>query len=53
MISLLKADKGDTIVVETTENYIKDGLTHLSNQNTIIDLLKTSIPILKTPLKSF
>lgn len=26
-----KANKGDTIVIETTENYIQDGLNHLSN----------------------
>ena len=31
-IVIKKADKGDTIVVETKENYIKDGLTHLSNE---------------------
>jgi len=30
-IVIKKADKGDTIVVETIENYIKDGMTHLSN----------------------
>ena len=30
-IIIKKADKGDTIVVETVENYTKDGLTHLSN----------------------
>jgi len=30
-IIIKKADKGDTIVVETIENYIKDGMTHLSD----------------------
>ena len=31
-IIIKKADKGDTIVVETTDNYIQDGLAHLSNE---------------------
>ena len=30
-IIIKKADKGDTIVVETIENYTKDGLAHLSD----------------------
>ena len=30
-IVIKKSDKGDKIVVETTENYIKDGLKHLSD----------------------
>ena len=32
-IVIKKSDKGDTIVVETKENYIKDGLDHLSDAN--------------------
>ena len=32
-IVIKKSDKGDTIVVETKENYIKDGLYHLSDTN--------------------
>ena len=32
-IVIKKSDKGDTIVVETKENYIKDGLDHLSDTN--------------------
>ncbi|XP_065893417.1 uncharacterized protein [Dysidea avara] len=32
-IIIKKADKGDTIVVETMERYIEDGMKHLSNTN--------------------
>lgn len=32
-IVIKKSDKGDTIVVETKDNYIKDGLTHLRDTN--------------------
>ena len=54
MISLLKADKGDTIEVETTENYIKDGLTQfLSNQKYYHRLAEDFNPNIENAIKKF
>ena len=37
-IVIKKADKGDTIVVETIERYTTDGLKHLANQQVYLPI---------------
>jgi 2-hydroxy-3-keto-5-methylthiopentenyl-1-phosphate phosphatase len=42
-----KADKGSTIVIQDVENYISDGLAHLTNTAVYRHLQKDSTPKIK------
>ena len=46
-IVINKADKGSTIVIQDVENYISDGLTHLTNPAVYRHLQKDSTPEIK------
>ena len=52
-IIIKKADKGDTIVVETVDNYIKDGLTHLSNTKYYHRIEEDFNPNIENAIKKF
>ena len=49
-IVINKADKGSTIVVLDRNQYIKDGLTHLSNENVHKPLTRDITPDVKTKI---
>ena len=48
-----KAANGDTIVVETTENYVKDGMAHFSNFKYYLRLESDSYPTIAQSITKF
>ena len=50
VIAIKSADKGSGIVIEDTEQYVKDGLNHLSHDSiNEIQTLQYPLPKLSTP----